>query len=371
MNLIDIVRRKDRALVGSPPGLEPCTHECEGFRMSALRLPVDCVIRLREFHRFDSMRALPRELGWAVAVDPRSRTKQPITFSVTVASGSGRPPVEVATRQAGFDAARWHSVRFDWPVDVKEAEDPELTIQVSQHAGAAAPDAAIFLGVSELTDIRKPLLAYARGTGVEVGPGTSPQVRPGPGVDVKYIERSSIDHWMALYKKNRPEDLPAELRSLWKHYLQGDARTLDGIPDASLDFIFSSHVFEHLVNPLGTLACWHAKLRCGGHVIGIVPDANNCFDLRQPLSRESDWLMERESEISSYQPYHYEKWCRFTEPRTTVESLRERDYSVHAHYYTPVTCARLLELAREHLRYRNFHIRSTRNHKDFGWLLQK
>ena len=50
------------------------------------------------------------------------------------------------------------------------------------------------------------------------------------------------------------------------------------VEDGSLGFIFSSHVFEHLANPLGHLEHWYAKLRHGGLIVGIVPDVGGSKD---------------------------------------------------------------------------------------------
>ncbi len=52
----------------------------------------------------------------------------------------------------------------------------------------------------------------------------------------------------------------------------GDAQFLAGVPDASYDFVHSSHCLEHLHNPGEGLANWLRVIRPGGHVIVTVPD---------------------------------------------------------------------------------------------------
>jgi SAM-dependent methyltransferase len=47
--------------------------------------------------------------------------------------------------------------------------------------------------------------------------------------------------------------------------------TLDGLPDGSVDFVFSSNVFEHIENDLEVLQHVHRKLRSGGRVAMWVP----------------------------------------------------------------------------------------------------
>lgn len=52
----------------------------------------------------------------------------------------------------------------------------------------------------------------------------------------------------------------------------GDAQLLQGVPDASLDFVHSSHCLEHLHDPEEALRNWLRVLRPGGHVVFLVPD---------------------------------------------------------------------------------------------------
>ncbi|MDR5740324.1 MULTISPECIES: methyltransferase domain-containing protein [unclassified Caballeronia] len=53
---------------------------------------------------------------------------------------------------------------------------------------------------------------------------------------------------------------------------QGSATTLDGIRDASLDFVHSSHLLAEQDNPHKALARWLDVLKPGGHAIVTLPD---------------------------------------------------------------------------------------------------
>jgi len=53
-----------------------------------------------------------------------------------------------------------------------------------------------------------------------------------------------------------------------------DATNLDFIEDGDLDFIFSSHLIEHLDNPLDALKDWFRTLKVGGHLVLYYPDPN-------------------------------------------------------------------------------------------------
>src|SRR5688572_15669999 len=56
-----------------------------------------------------------------------------------------------------------------------------------------------------------------------------------------------------------------------------DARALP-IPDGTLDYLCSSHVLEHLPDPIAALHEWHRVLRPGGLLYLVVPDKRFTFD---------------------------------------------------------------------------------------------
>lgn len=62
----------------------------------------------------------------------------------------------------------------------------------------------------------------------------------------------------------------------------GDAHELAGIPDAVLDFVYSSHLLEHLQDPARALRNWWRVLKPGGYLILYVPD-RDLFERRQTL----------------------------------------------------------------------------------------
>lgn len=369
MNLIDLVRRRDRAVLKMPEGLEPCLHKADNLAMHSLKLAAGAELQIGGFLAFDEMRSMPNDLGWSVA-RADDKHARPVTLRVAAVGANGER-FDVAHAELRESTSTWRPLPLRWPARLKDVVQARLVIGVDEtDTRRGASSGSVLLGISEALSLRQDLFEYARGNGIEIGPGMSPQVLPSKEVDVRYLEQYPLDKWMAMYGKKYAGNVPEQVRKLWDRYIVGDAQRLENIPDGSLDFIFSSHVFEHLVNPLGTLEVWHKKLRRGGHVLGVVPDANNCFDLRQPLSREEDWLGEWRSGTWTFQEHHYEKWVRYTAPDVTTASLRERGYAIHAHYYTPATFGRLLQLATEHLGYANYLVRSCRNSKDFVWLVQ-
>jgi SAM-dependent methyltransferase len=63
-----------------------------------------------------------------------------------------------------------------------------------------------------------------------------------------------------------------------------DGATLAGIPDDHYDAIFSSHVIEHLANPLGALAAWRRVAHAGAHLLLVAPHMAGTFDHRRAVT---------------------------------------------------------------------------------------
>lgn len=52
----------------------------------------------------------------------------------------------------------------------------------------------------------------------------------------------------------------------------GDAQRMEGVPNESYDWVYSSHCLEHLFNPATALRRWWELVRPGGKLIVVVPD---------------------------------------------------------------------------------------------------
>lgn len=52
----------------------------------------------------------------------------------------------------------------------------------------------------------------------------------------------------------------------------GDAQKMEGVLDASYDFVYSSHCLEHMRDPSEALANWWRILKPGGYLVVVVPD---------------------------------------------------------------------------------------------------
>ncbi|MFZ1022895.1 MAG: class I SAM-dependent methyltransferase [Thermoplasmata archaeon] len=63
-----------------------------------------------------------------------------------------------------------------------------------------------------------------------------------------------------------------------------DATHMPEIGSASYDVLLSSHVIEHLANPLRALKEWKRLLKNDGVLLAVVPDGARTFDHRRPVT---------------------------------------------------------------------------------------
>jgi SAM-dependent methyltransferase len=63
-----------------------------------------------------------------------------------------------------------------------------------------------------------------------------------------------------------------------------EASNLAGVPDAKYDFVISSHVIEHLANPLKAILEWKRVLRMGGVMLVVCPHKERTFDHGRPVT---------------------------------------------------------------------------------------
>ncbi|MBI5882778.1 MAG: class I SAM-dependent methyltransferase [Elusimicrobia bacterium] len=384
MNLPDLLRRKDRAVLLISGEAEPMTvPRWEGHR-HAVRLEPGSLLRLQHAFQFRCLEGFPASIHWDVSTHPglwsvpalkscaktllklRGRTwaKRPLSeFALDVLQE--QPP----KRRHTLFCARMRplapdtEVRLDWPSWIQEGQEYHLELSVRGELAAYVLVAPVF-------DARSHIIPLLRGDGVEVGPGLNPRVLPSRRVRVRYVESTPAREWVGLYKK-RDQPSPAAVRDLWGRYIPGDGGTLAMIEDGALDFIFSNHVLEHMLNPLGILENWARKLKPGGILAGVVPDLRYTFDLRQPPSLPQEWLRERAAAVAEIPMGKYERWCRYTAPYNTPADLIARGYSIHIHYYTPETFVAMTRTLVEEGVLDAPSLHQSPNNKDFGFVMRR
>lgn len=128
---------------------------------------------------------------------------------------------------------------------------------------------------------RKLLSSYLSGSGIEIGPLHS--AWPVRNVHVDYVDRYTRSQLIAQYPELNASDIAPTDKI-------DDGRYLKTFEKSSLDFIISSHVFEHCSDPIGTLKRWHEVTKLGGMILMAVPDKDYTFDKKRPLTEPKDLL---------------------------------------------------------------------------------
>jgi SAM-dependent methyltransferase len=345
LNLFDMLRRKDANLVvDGEVALGKRRDRGETWR--GLYLNRNSCFRILDVRRFASLRAFPESCGWTVD------TPEGTSVRVSVACPNGEVVGSRTFEGSGTP------VLIPWPDFVPGPVD----LLVERLGEGAEP--VFFCAHRALS--RQWLLDAAIGSGIEIGPGPQPQVLPQEDRRVSYLEQMPPEEWNRLYNAGGKYQVRPEL---WQNYIVGDASDLP-IEDGTLDFIFGSHVFEHLANPIGHLERWRRKLAPGGKVICVVPDLAGTKDSLQERSSLGEWVDEFEREIWGPTESHYRRHLRRDASDKAVVAAMERRESIHVHYYDNVNCRDLLEFAVRRLNYADYVIKHTPNHKDFHFILQ-
>lgn len=238
----------------------------------------------------------------------------------------------------------------------------DLTIEVEQ------PSAKLFLGSSMRTP-RDALYRMAKGVGVEIGPGPRPQIHNGPDVEVTYVEEMPAEAWTALYNEGVS-------REAWEQqgYRIGKAHELP-VEDGSLDFIFSSHVIEHLYNPLGHFDHWRKKLKPGGLVLGVIPSTEGTKDFVLPRTSIVDLIHEHEQGGFSAPLPAFVHWVQHHQPHhadieAAARKYMEDGFSIHVHVYDQSSFTALLQRCKEAHGYSAYRMFYRKNAKDFVFALK-
>jgi SAM-dependent methyltransferase len=347
--------------------------------MNTVELSLTSYIRIENAHEFIELKSYPSSIGWKwTAIEKKSfivKKSLPAFLKIRVVNEGAGFQHTIFCAELREDGC-WHDILLKWPPRVGHLRSFAMIVSCELAEGEKNNDTQLtnstkaVIGVAPAFNSRCFIPQFIKGRGVEVGPGLNPHIVPTNDIDVRYIETLTAEEWIKLYKKTgKPPD--ATTTELWEKYIVSSAQRLENVEDSSLDFIFSSHVFEHLMNPIGVLESWSRKLRAGGLVYNVIPDAHACFDLRQPLSDPEEWLSEYRENKWETDLGKYERWCNYTAPYNTPENLIERKYSIHVHYYSPSSAARLAAMVIERGFFSNYFIGQSWNHKDFALILLK
>lgn len=135
-----------------------------------------------------------------------------------------------------------------------------------------------------------------------------------------------------------------------------DGSTLEHLPSSSYDAVISSHVLEHIANPLRALEEWLRVLRPGGTFLIVLPHKEGCADHRRPTTTLDHLIEDRRANVGEDDLTHADEAIRLHDvdrdpPAGDRESLRRRVLDNHAvralhhHVFTLPSTLRLLDHA--------------------------
>ena len=110
------------------------------------------------------------------------------------------------------------------------------------------------------------------------------------------------------------------------------------LADASLDYLCSSHVIEHLPDPLSALHEWHRALRPGGLLYLVAPDKRFTFDEPRPTTTVAHLLRDFETgppvggTLAHIEEFVFQNNWSLLRPDTAPADVPREQAAVHARY---------------------------------------
>ena len=355
MNLYDLVKRKD-IHINMIGRVDPIIHKSlsDGYTYSGVRLGKDSHLKIVSAQAIYEMKSFPEKPSWLYLFDHPETIPDDGSLIISAETDDGATYCLYRNRQT--QSSILSPISFDWPSQIPS----EFSLVLSNSA-----DTQCLILTSQIYD-KAILLSHCKGTGLELGPGLNPHVLPSSVVNVRYIEQTRPKEWQKTYNKESDVSIPNQREEL---YIFADTTTIGNIIDYKVDFIYSNHVIEHLLNPISVIKDSLKLLHSGKPFLGALPSAPNTFDLRQTPTTLDDLIFLEQKQYSTT-PYEcYERWVNFTEPRTTVESLVNRNYSVHITYWTLGLVEKLCNLLEQQDLISRYEILHPQNCKDIVFIL--
>lgn len=86
-----------------------------------------------------------------------------------------------------------------------------------------------------------------------------------------------------------------------------DGMDLSVMPDATYDFILSSHSLEHFANPLKALSEWLRIIKTGGAIVLALPDPRYTFDHKRPITVFDHLLQDYKDDTPESDLFHLDE----------------------------------------------------------------
>jgi SAM-dependent methyltransferase len=131
---------------------------------------------------------------------------------------------------------------------------------------------------------------------------------------------------------------------------------LGALPDDSYDVVVSSHVLEHIANPLRALAAWRRVTRPQGQLLIVAPHMAGTFDRRRPLTPLEHIVEDFEREVGEDDLTHLEETLRLHDRALDAEAGDDKAWFerrrsnvatrlLHHHTFTTPSLLALLDRA--------------------------
>lgn len=122
--------------------------------------------------------------------------------------------------------------------------------------------------------------------GLEIGPGYAPSFPKSQGWNVETLDHATAE---GLREKYAGETDTSSIEHI--DYVT-DGRSIDQIIPRrkAYDFIYASHVIEHIPDPIRFFQGCNALLKPEGKLLLVVPDKRRCFDALRSLTSAGDFL---------------------------------------------------------------------------------
>ncbi len=122
--------------------------------------------------------------------------------------------------------------------------------------------------------------------GLEVGPGYAPAFPRSKGWNVETLDHATADELREKYRGMIDVSCVEHIDYVSDGGLMHETIARRG----EYDFIYASHVIEHVTDPVAFFRSCEILLKDTGNLILVVPDKRHCFDALQPVTTTGDFL---------------------------------------------------------------------------------
>ena len=135
-----------------------------------------------------------------------------------------------------------------------------------------------------------------------------------------------------------------------------DTTRLDGFVDGSYDVVLSSHVLEHVANPLRALAEWRRIIGPSGHAVLVVPHLENTIDHQRPVTTLEHLVADFAGSVAEDDRTHVQEFIELADLRRDPEQQTRdaferrtlalsKNRAIHHHVFDTELLIALLDVA--------------------------